>query len=319
MPPVVTVGVDVGGTNIQVGLVGDDHTVVGRAKRPTPRKGPASVVEAILDAISGTDGDAVDVAAVGIGFPGAVHGGDVVQVPNLVGWDGPADIRTPIGEALGVSVVLGNDANVGLLGEWVAGVARGHDDVLGVWLGTGIGGGLILNGRPYNGSFGSAGEIGHVIVRAGGALCSCGRRGCVEAYAGRRMMAGAARAMVEAGRSTALFDIQRDEGKSRPTSKVWARALDEGDELATQLFDTAIDAIAVAVGSVMNLLDVSLVVIGGGMAEKLGQDLADRIFEASRPLMLHPNPELSFRASALGDDAGVIGAAALARAEVISG
>jgi len=319
VPPVVTVGVDVGGTNIQVGLVGDDHAVVGRAKRPTPRGGPTAVVEAVLDAIAGADGGAADIGAVGIGIPGAVHGDEVVRVPNLAGWDGPADIRTPIAEALGVPVVLGNDANVGLLGEWVAGAARGHDDVLGVWLGTGIGGGLILHGRPYDGSFGSAGEIGHVIVRAGGALCSCGRRGCVEAYAGRRMMAGAARAMVEAGRPTGLFDIQRDEGKSRPTSKVWARALDEEDELATQLFDAAIDAVAVGVGSVVNLLDVSLVVVGGGMAEKLGQDLADRISEASRPWMLHPNPELSFAVSALGDDAGVVGAAALARAGVIPG
>lgn len=213
---------------------------------------------------------------------------------------------------------MGNDANVGLLGEWVAGAARGHDDVLGLRLGTGIGGGLILHGRPYDRSFGAAGEIGHVIVHAGGALCSCGRRGCVEAYAGRRMMAGAAHAMVEAGRSTDLFEIQRDEGKSRPTSKVWARALEEEDELATQLFDAAIDAIAVGVGSVANLLDVSLVVVGGGMAEKLGQDLADRIFEASRPWMLHPNPKLCFAVSSLGDDAGVVGAAALARAEVIS-
>lgn len=316
----VTVGVDVGGTNIQVGLVDDDHTVVGRAKRPTPRKGPTSVIKVILDAIAAVaDGDVVDIGAVGIGIPGAVHGGEVVQVPNLAGWDGPVDIRTPIREALGVPVVLGNDANVGLLGEWVAGAARGHDDVLGVWLGTGIGGGLILHGRPYDGSFGSAGEIGHVIVRAGGALCSCGRRGCVEAYAGRRMMAGAGRAMVEAGRSTDLFDIQRDEGKSRPTSKVWARALAEEAELATQLFDAAIDAIAVGVGSVVNLLDVSLVVVGGGMAEKLGQHLADWIFEASRPWMLHPNPKLSFVVSALGDDAGVIGAAELARAEVTSG
>ncbi len=315
----ITVGVDVGGTNIQVGLVDDDHNVVGRAKRPTPRKGPNSVIETILDAIAGADGDPVEIAAAGIGIPGAVHGGEVVQVPNLVGWDGPVDIRTPISDALRVPVVLGNDANVGLLGEWVAGAARGHDDVLGVWLGTGIGGGHILHGRPYEGSFGRAGEIGHVIVRAGGALCSCGRRGCVEAYAGRRMMEGAARAMVDAGRSTNLFDIQRDEGKSALTSKVWARSLDEGDELATQLISDAIDAIAVGVGSVMNLLDVSLVVVGGGMAEKLGQDLADRIAEASRPWMLHPNPKLSFVVSALADDAGVVGAATLARAAVISG
>ena len=315
----LTVGVDVGGTNIQVGLVDHDEAVVARAKRPTPSGGPAAVIEVILLAIDEVGGRAEDVAAVGIGLPGVVHDGEVVKVPNLVGWGETVDIRTPLVDALGVPVILGNDANVGLLGEWLAGAARGHDDVLGLWLGTGIGGGLILHGRPYNGSFGAAGEIGHVIVRAGGALCSCGRRGCVEAYAGRRTMAATARAMVDAGRSTDLFDIQQDEGKQRPTSKVWARALEEEDELTTQLFDAAIDAIAVGVGSVVNLLDVSLVVVGGGMAEKLGQDLADRIFEASRPWMLHPNPGLSFVVSALGDDAGVVGAAALARAQVSAG
>ena len=101
------VGVDVGGTNVQVGLVSDDHTVVGRAKRPTPREGPASVIEVVLDAIAGANRDAIDIRAVGLGIPGAVHGGEVVQVPNLAGWDGPADIRTPIAEALGVPVVLG--------------------------------------------------------------------------------------------------------------------------------------------------------------------------------------------------------------------
>ena len=314
----LTIGVDVGGTNIQVGLVDDDNSVVGRAKTSTPTKGPASVVKAILAAIDEAGGSSKDVAAVGIGIPGSVHNGQVVQVPNLAGWGEAVDIRAPLSEALGVPIALGNDANVGLLGEWLAGAARGHDDVLGLWLGTGIGGGLILNGRPYNGSFGAAGEIGHVIVQAGGALCSCGRRGCVEAYAGRRTMTATAQAMVDAGRSTDLFDIQRDEGKAKPTSKVWARALDQEDELITGLFDEAVESIAVAVGSVVNLLDISLVVVGGGMAEKLGQDLADRIHQASRRWMLHPNPDLAFVVSALGDDAGVVGAAALARAEVIA-
>jgi len=132
-------------------------------------------------------------------------------------------------------------------------------------------------------------------------------------------MAAAARAMVVAGRSTDLFEIQRDEAKERPTSKVWARALAEEDDLSTQLFDAAVDAIAVGVGSVVNLLDVSQVVVGGAMADKLGQALADRIFEAARPWMLHPNPDLTFVVSALGDDAGVVGAVSLARAAVIGG
>lgn len=138
-------------------------------------------------------------------------------------------------------MTLGNDVDVGLLGEWVAGAALGVDDVLGVWMGTGVGGALILDGRPFNGSRGAAGEIGHMIVRPGGALCWCGRRGYVEAYAGRRSMAAVAAAMVGAGRKTSLFAIRDEEGKKRLTSKVWARALREGDPLAEQLFDMAIE------------------------------------------------------------------------------
>ena len=256
--------------------------------------------------------------AVGVGIPGIVHKGKVLTVPNLSNWTEPVDIAAGLRERLDLPISLGNDANVGLLGEWCAGAARGVDDVLGVWMGTGVGGGLILGGRPYDGSRGSAGEIGHVIVRPGGALCGCGRRGCVEAYAGRRMMENAAAALVQAGRTTSLFEIRDELGKDRLTSKVWERALAEPDELAVELLDMAIDTLGIGIGSVVNTLDVELVVVGGGLAEKLGQDFADRIGSAAAPWMLRPNPKLAWVTAALGDDAGVVGAAALARAEVVS-
>lgn len=309
-------GVDVGGTNIEVGLVAGDHTVLGRAKADTPTDGPDAVLEVIAELVGALDEPPV---AVGVGIPGVVHEGRVLTVPNLANWHDPFDLAGDLGERIGVPVALGNDANVGLLGEWLAGAANGADNVLGLWLGTGIGGGLIVDGRPFNGSRGAAGEIGHVVVAAGGALCSCGRRGCVEAYAGRRSMAGVASAMVEAGRSTALFDIRDEEGKTKLTSKVWARALDDDDEMAGELFEMAVEMLGVAVGSAVNLLDVELVVVGGGLAEKLGQDLADRVAAASAPWMLRPNPDLAFVVSSLGDDAGVVGAASLGRALVISG
>jgi glucokinase len=309
-------GVDVGGTNIEVGLVGADHTVVDRAKADTPSEGPDAVLEVITELVASLDDPPV---AVGVGIPGVVHEGRVLTVPNLTNWHDPFDLAGDLGKRTGVPVALGNDANVGLLGEWLDGAAKGAHNVLGLWMGTGIGGGLILDGRPFGGSHGAAGEIGHVIVTAGGALCSCGRRGCVEGYAGRRSMAGVASAMVEAGRSTALFDIRDDEGKSKLTSKVWSRALSEGDEMAVELFDMAVDTLGVAVGSVVNLLDLEMVVVGGGLAEKLGQDLADRIAAAAAPWMLRPNPDLSFVASSLGDDAGVVGAASLGRALAITG
>jgi len=311
----VIVGVDVGGTNIEVGSVDERHTVLQRAKAATPEGGPEEVLQVITDLVRSLDDSPV---AVGVGIPGVVHEGRALTVPNLVGWTEGVDLKGPLSDRLGVPVTLGNDANVGLLGEWTAGAARGGRNVLGLWMGTGIGGGLILDGRPYVGSRGAAGEIGHVVVLAGGALCTCGRRGCAEAYAGRRSMRGVATTMVDAGWKTSLFTIRDDEGKSTLTSKVWAHALDDGDELAQKLFDTAIETLGIALGSANNLLDLDRVVVGGGLAEKLGQDLADRLHTAAEPWMLQPNPDLKFVVSELEDDAGVVGAAVLARAALIS-
>ncbi len=309
-------GVDVGGTNIEVGLVDDQHKVHAREKAPTPTEGPEAVLSTITELIEAIDGDPI---AAGVGIPGVVNDGQVLTVPNLANWHEQVDLERELGERLGVPVALGNDANVGLLGEWLAGAARGARNVMGLWLGTGVGGALILDGRPYVGSRGAAGEVGHVVVQVGGALCSCGRRGCVEAYAGRRSMGGAASTMVDAGWPTSLFEIRDEEGKPSLTSKVWAKALDDEDPLATKLFDTAIEMLGVAAGSAVNLLDIDTVVVGGGLAEKLGQELADRIAAAASPWMLQPSPDLRFVVSELGDDAGVVGAASLARSATMAG
>lgn len=312
----LTAGVDIGGTNIEVGLVNDKHEVVDRAKKPTPETGPKDVVKAIADLIEAFDDKPI---AVGVGIPGAVDEDKIVQVPNLENWHGDYDFVAQLRETLGVPVAPGNDANVGLLGEWVNGVAKGCTHVLGVWLGTGIGGALILEGRPYTGCLGSAGEIGHVIVRAGGALCGCGRRGCVEAYAGRERMSEAVFALQEAGRKTKLFEIQQAEGKARPTSKVWAKALEDDDEVATEVFEEGIEVLGMGIGSVLNVLDLERVVIGGGMAEKLGNPLAHRLHKATLPWVMAPNPDLDFVVAELGDDSGVIGAAELGRAVAVEG
>ncbi len=307
-------GVDVGGTNIEVGLVDDQHRVRQRLKHDTPTSSPDKISRTIVKMIESLREAP---SAIGIGIPGVIHEGRVLEVPNLAGWDDSFDLVGLIEERFDVPVALGNDANVGLLGEWLSGAAVGCDDVLGVWMGTGIGGGLILDGRPFLGSRGSAGEIGHVITHYGGALCTCGRRGCIEAYAGRRSLSGIVSSMVDAGRRTSLYDIQRDENKPKLTSKVWARALDEGDELAVELFDMAIEVVAAGIGSVINVIDVELIVIGGGIAEKLGQDLADRIAREARPWILHPNRDLRFVVAALGDDSGIVGAAAIGRARLL--
>ncbi|CAN5148968.1 ROK family protein [soil metagenome] len=303
------VGVDGGGTNIDIGVVDDDHAVHHRAKEPTPTS-----VDELIGQIGRLLGD-LDVAfdGIGVGIPGIIDAGTVVQAPNLEGWADDTDVPGALQEQLGVPAVLVNDAQAGVLGEWVAGAAEGDRFVLGVWLGTGVGGGMVLDGRSYGGAGGGSGELGHLVVRPDGARCGCGRRGCLEAYAGRRMMTESARAMVAAGRTTRLFAIQEAKGRAKATSGIWSAALDEGDRVATELIDEAVDALGVAVASSLNLLDLDRVVVGGGMADKFGQDLADRIASAARPHAVRPVCDDLVVVAALGDDSGLVGAAHIAR------
>ena len=290
--------------------------MLARAERDTPAGGPDAVIATIVELVESLE-QTPD--AVGAGIPGVIHDGQALTVPNLSNWVAQVDVGAALEQALGVAVALGNDANLGLLGEWMAGAAHGVDNVLGVWMGTGIGGGLILE-RASVQRLARRGRRDRPRHRpTGRRALHLRRRGCVEAYAGRRSMTAIATAMVEAGRHTSLFEIRDEVGKQRLTSKVWARALQEADALAEQLFDMAAETLGIGVASLINTLDVELVVIGGGLAEKLGQDLADRIQQAAAPWMLRPNPDLRWVPAALGDDSGVVGAAALARATVLAG
>lgn len=310
-------GVDIGGTNITAALVADDHSVGDRLKVATPTDGPESVVAAIRDLLGQFD-DRVD--AIGAGMPGPVNDGVVSTPPNLVNWPERYDVGSALGEALEMPVALGNDVNVAVLGEWVAGAGQGSRHVLGVWLGTGVGGGLVLDGRPYTGPTGAAGEFGHMIVRAGGAQCGCGRRGCIEAYAGRASMElFVERAVASGSFETSLYDIRDDKGKDRLTSSVWAKALAKGDELTTRLFDDAVQAVAIGVAAVVNLLDVDRVVVGGGLAEKLGQDLADRIRDEAAQYTFLSSEGRDYVVAELEDDSGIVGAASLGRAALLLG
>jgi glucokinase len=311
---VLVAGVDVGGTNVAVAAVDGEDRVHHRRKRPTPGS-----AQEVVDLITAMVQELPDVTAVGVGLPGLVQDNRVLTAPNLTGWDEHFDAVELLREALRVPVFVGNDADVGLLGEWQAGAALGQHDVLGVWLGTGIGGSLILGGRPYRGATGVGGEFGHLLVQPGGAMCGCGRRGCVEAYAGRRMMGLAAAAERAAGRESALFSIMAKKGKLTPTSSVWGSALKVGDAVATELMDAAVEKLGIAIGSVVNLLDPDLVVLGGGMAEEFGQELADRVASAAEPWTMHVREDRKYQVAVLGDNAGVVGAATLARAGVLTG
>ena len=168
----------------------------------------------------------------------------------------------------------------------------------------------MLDGKPWIGRD-AAGEIGHVVVRLGGALCGCGRRGCMEAYAGRASMEGRARRRSNRGEKTVLFKIMEDRGRTRLTSGVWARALDKGDPMARQLLDRAVKALGVGIASSQNLLDVEAIIIGGGLGLRLGQPYVDRIREAMMPHLFNDERPPAIELAALGDLGGAIGASLL--------
>ena len=310
-------GIDLGGTKIQAVVITRTHRVIGEARRPTPVDGGP---EAVTTAMAETLGEAAStagvaprhLAGVGVGSPGSIDAGagTVSQAGNLPGWDDAFPLGERLSRLLGCAVRLGNDVQVANRAEMRLGAGRGHRSFLGVAWGTGVGGSLILDGRLWVGR-GAAGEIGHVVVVRDGALCGCGRRGCVEAYAGRAAMEAAARKRADRGEKTQLLRLMKQFGRTRLTSGVWARALDEGDAMAHDLIDRAVDALGTGIASTINLMDIGTVIIGGGLGIRLGQPYADRIAEAMKPHLFLPDRAPEVKVAALGDLGGAIGAALL--------
>jgi glucokinase len=313
-------GIDLGGTKIQAVVVDDDGAVLGQSRHDTPLEGgpkriAAELVTALREAAAEADVETNELEAVGVGSPGKVDdaAGTVTGARNLNGWEGSFDLRGVLVEALGVPIVaLGNDVDAGTLAEYELGAGRPYRDMLGVFWGTGVGGGIVLDGEMWRGR-GAAGEIGHVVVKQNGALCGCGRRGCMEAYAGRGQMEVRARAEVDDGAKTVLFDLMRERGRTRLTSGIWRRALRQQDELATDIVDRAIAALGAGVGSAVNLLDIEAVIIGGGLGDKLGEPYVQRIRDAMLPHLFRDEEPPAVLGATLGDLGGATGAALLAR------
>ncbi|MFP2928206.1 ROK family protein, partial [Pyxidicoccus sp. 3LG] len=173
----------------------------------------------------------------------------------------------------------------------------------------------VLDGTPWRGR-GAAGEIGHMVVKQGGARCGCGRRGCMEAYAGRGAMERKAHRMVDKGEKSLLFELMRKKGRPRLTSSIWAKALKEEDSLATWLIDRAVRMLGAGISSAINLMDVEAVILGGGLGTRLGPEYADRIHEAMRPHIFVPERHPPVLVAGLGELSGAIGAALLAEPPV---
>lgn len=314
-------GLDLGGTKIQAIVLNDANDVTGAARIPTPRDGgPPAIIGALADVMRAACEDAsvtvADLDGVGIGAPGAVDAaaGTLSRSGNLDGWrDATVAVCDELAAKLGgdVPVFLGNDVSVAVQAEVALGAARDVASALGVFWGTGVGGAVIFEGEEWDGR-GAAGEIGHMVVKIGGRQCPCGRHGCMEAYAGRGAMQKRAHHLHhDRGRDTVLFHLMHKKGKPVLTSSVWAKALEEGDKVAHELIDEAVEAIATAAASAVNLLDVERVVLGGGLGLRLGEEYRQRIEDAMRPHLFKDADPPPLVLAELGDLGGAIGAARL--------
>ena len=310
-------GIDLGGTKIQAIVVDSSYGVLGQSRRPTPHEGgPPEVAEAMAETLGEAAKDAgVETSAldgVGVGSPGEIEvkSGIVSRAKNLPDWGGSFPLGPRLAEKLGTRVEVGNDVSVATNAEAELGAGRRHDSVLGVFWGTGVGGGIVLGGDLWHGR-GSAGEIGHMVVKRGGAKCPCGNEGCMEAYAGRAAMEAEARRRVKHGHKTSLFKLMKEHDRPRLTSGIWERALKHGDGMAEDLIDRAIKALGAGIASAVNLLDPDIVVLGGGLGVRFGETLGPKIEERiGIHLFDHEHPP-EFAVAELGDLGGAIGASLL--------
>jgi len=315
-------GIDLGGTKIQAVIVDDDHKVLSSARHPTPTSGGpqdvASEMEvALSDAAKAAEIEPAQLDGIGVGSPGTIEDGNVSSARNLPDWEGAFPLAATLKAALGPEVWVGNDVQVATDAELKLGAGRLYRSLLGVFWGTGVGGGLILDGKPWTGR-GGAGEIGHMVVEIDGAHCTCGRRGCMEAYAGRAAMEAHARKLhEEEGRKTDLFKLMHERERERLTSGIWARALEHHDKLATEIIDRAVRALGAGIASAVNLLDVEGVIIGGGLGIRLGHPYAKRIAKAMQPHLFADSRPPHVHVAALGDLGGAIGAALLAEPDAV--
>jgi glucokinase len=310
------VAIDLGGTKALAGVVEADGTVRSRVWLPSRdlRDRPAELLDRLAEG-AGEAAHEADlpfdaIGAVGLCVPGPLDRtrSVVAKAPNL-GWLN-LNVRDELERRLpGRSVFLENDVRAAALSEHRLGGGRDYASMLAVFVGSGVGGGLVLEGELYHGEHGGAGEIGHMVLRAGGPRCGCGRAGCLEAMAARDAVGRYVMADVARGHSTVLTDILHGDLHAF-TSRDLALAIAQNDAVAIRAARRSARYTGLAIGGVVNLLDPAIVVIGGGIAEALGQRYVDWAAELARRQIIESGArQLPIVASQLGDDAGLLGAA----------
>jgi glucokinase len=309
-----------GGTRLRALVVNAENKILGMQRAPTnPRQKPdrlvADIAVLVEAAVLSADLKLSDLRAVSIGVPGAVDpaSGVVYHAPNL-GWK-KVPLGAKLGALLNVPVFVENDVNVGVMGEYTLGAGRGAQELVGIFVGTGIGGGIILGGRLYQGARGAAAEVGHIVVEISGPRCGCGNRGCAEALASRTAMERDVRAAIGRGEESIVLKLMKERGRERMTSSIIQRALKEHDPVMERVMERAQFCLGILVSNVVNMLDPEYVIIGGGIAARLGKDYVTPIRKTAYQYFLrrHDARRVKIVPGTLGDDAGPLGAVVLAR------
>ena len=308
------IGIDLGGTFIKFGLLDEGLNATETFQLPTPQGADAVIAQMAEGARQAMDRFGVaesDIVGVGIGSPGPldIKKGIVIDMPNLPGMKG-APLRDGVGGALGMKSVLVNDANAAAMGEYLCGAGQGTHTMILLTLGTGVGGGIILDGRLYGGANDIAGELGHMIVEAGGEPCPCGQKGCLERYCSATNIAAYAERMLGEGRESTLKAVLASAGEV--TTKDINEARIAGDTLAAEVWDRGLYYLGVGCASIARIFDPEEIVLAGGLT-KAGDDLLTpvrRHFEEQSWTLTPPFTRIEL--ATLGADAGTLGAAGVA-------
>jgi glucokinase len=316
----LAVGVDIGGTKVAAGVVDEQGDVLARARRLTPSRDPRAVEATIVEVVRQLR-EVHDVVAVGIGAAGFVDAdrSRVRFAPHLAWRDEP--LRDALAGVLAVPVVVENDANAAAWSEWRFGAGRGESHLVCVTLGTGIGGGMVIDGVPQRGRFGMAGEFGHMVVVPDGRRCECGNRGCLEQYASGNVLGREARELARAGSPVTVALLERVGGNvDALVGPVVTQAAREGDPCAVELFDDVGRWLGVGLANLAAALDPGTFVIGGGVSEA-GELLLGPARESFRRTLTGRGYRAEARivAAAFGPEAGLVGAADLARRDCAGG
>ncbi len=306
------VGIDVGGTKCLAVVLDEAGTIVGEARRPTPRG-----VDALIGTLVELAREMGVGASLGVGVPGLVtRAGRLLAAPNLLDV-GNVEVGQMLSTALAVPVEVDNDATCALVAEWRVGVAAGVDDVVMVTMGTGIGGGIVAGGRLLRGSNGFAGEIGHMVVDPDGPACPCGRRGCWERYASGTGLAALARTAASEGRLRGVVELSGG-SVSEIHGELLCSAARDGDVEASAVIDQFGRWVALGLVNLTNALDPAMFVLGGGLAVDADLYLPpiQHWFEALLYSSdVRPHPLVRF--ASLGELAGAVGAALLVDAHAV--